>query len=329
MYILLGVLVVVFSFAMFPVWLSNVEFSGAIVAGIGYWMYGKRYRFHLAFLWIIYNFALSEVYADILEDYQSRLFANLLMVLMAFLIGELREHYDLQKEATKRLDDTVAEQNRQLDFLVAGLIERRERTRIEQGEELHNGVGQEMTGIQLYCETLAERMPALPDPAASMIFSLRDRARETHRIVRWTARTLFPVKINEIGLLAALRELVSCLEEAQGVEFIIGANTEAFDISTTTALQFYRIAQETLFYLLEHSDASRIRIDFEAQPRAYRLEITHNGKHLEFGSDKGVDVRVIEYRLRKISGIMTTSHIHAGLKKIIYLVPQESDKLVC
>lgn len=323
LYILLWALVIVFSFTMFPVWRSNVAFSGAVVTGIGFWLYGRRYALLFVLFWVIYQCSLCEVYADLLEYYQSRLVVNVLMVLLAYLIGGLRDNYDFLKETTKKLDKTVADQNRQLDVLVAGLIDRRERIRIEQGEELHDGVGQEMTGIQLYCESLAEKIPTTPNPAASLISSLSANARETHRIIRWTSRTLFPVKIVEIGLLAALRELVSCLEETQGVEFIIEANTESFDIPSTTALQFYRIAQESLFYILDHADASRIHIELEVQPHECQLDIIHNGKHLEFNCDKGVDIRVIEYRLKKILGVMTTSNPSSQIRKITYTVPQK------
>jgi len=329
LYILLWVLVILFSFSMFPVWRINVAFSGALVTGIGYWLYGKRYRFLLAGSWIIYHSSLCEVYGDILESYQSRFFANLLMVLLAFLISELRENYDFQKETTKKLDDAVAARNREWAVLVAGLIDRRERMRNEQGEELHNGVGQEMTGIQLYCEMLSEKAAATRNPAESLIASLRAGAQETHRIIRWTARTLFPVKIAEAGLLASLRELVSCLEESQDVEFAIEADTDSFPIPNVTALQLYRIAQETLFYVLKHTDARKICLDLEEQAHEYRLDIIHNGQKIGCGDTMGVDIRVIEYRLRKILGVMTTSSPHAGLEKITYTVPRAVHNVIC
>jgi len=329
LYLSLWVLAIVFSFAMFPVWRINVAFSGALVAGIGYWLYGKRYRFFLAFVWIVYLFSLSEVYGDLLEDYQARLFANLLIVLLAFLIGEMRENYDFQKEATNNLENAVAARNAEWTVLVAGLIDRRERMRIEQGEELHNGVGQEMTGIQLYCEMLAENAATPSNPSAALIASLRARAQEIHRIIRWTARTLFPVKIAETGMLASLRELLSCLEESRNVEFVIEANTERFTLPSVTALQLYRIAQETLFYVLEHSDARKICIDLEVQANACRLDISHNGKSTEFGCNKSVDIRVIEYRLRKILGGMTASNPHADLEKITYTVPYAGHGVRC
>jgi glucose-6-phosphate-specific signal transduction histidine kinase len=324
LYALLWILVIAFSFVMFPVWRLNVEFSGVIAVGLGYWLYGKKCRFLLAFSWIIYHFSLCEFYADILVYYQSRFFPPILVILLAWLVGELRENHDFLKETNEKLDKAVANQNRTLDALVAKLIDRRESMRIEQGEELHNGIGQEMTGIQLYCEALADKIAAAPNAiASSLIFSLRARARETHELVRWTARTLFPIKIAETGLLAALRELVAFLEESPGVEFTIEANTESLNMPDTTALQLYRISQETIFYILNNSAASNICINLVVQPYEYRLDISHNSKLNKFGCDKDVDIRVIEYRLKKISGIMATSNPHYCLNKITYTIPQK------
>jgi glucose-6-phosphate-specific signal transduction histidine kinase len=309
---------------MYPTWPSSVGIPVFALLGIGGWLFGRTRGFMIIIGMTLYHFLLWNVlYGDILVLYQATALGPVLLISIVWLSGTLRENQEAIKETNRTLDQLVHSRNAELNAVTAVLLDRTEKMRIEIGEELHNGIGQEMTGIQLYCSSLAEQMVKEHNPTASLALSLRARAQQTHELVRWAARTLFPVKIGEMGLLSALHELASCLEESKQVKFFITDDHGPLDIPDNTALQLYRICQETALYILNRSDASCINIELVELPAEYKLIISHNSESLEFKRHKDVDAQLIEYRLNKVSGTMTVDTHQRYTKKFTVSLSRE------
>lgn len=251
-----------------------------------------------------HSLLLSFIFADLVIYYQDRAIGSLIAVVVVLLTGTLREKLDAIKATNQSLDLLVAERNAELDGLASKLIADYENTRISLGQELHDGIGQQLTGIKLFCTSLADRLHAGQNPNVSMAYSLVEGITQTHNQVRLIARMLFPIQISRVGLFPALNELASCIQDMHHVEFSVTEPNALPKLTEHTSLQLYRICQETTNYALDHLEAKQIRVRLSASTNTCTLEFQHNGLPLRF-EDNSNALRLLDYRLRQISGTIT------------------------
>jgi len=155
-------------------------------------------------------------------------------------------------------------------------MSRRERRRI--GRDLHDGLGQELTGVALLLRSLARQLetdaPQLQAPANEII-ALVNRAIDGARSL---ARGLLPVTEEPGGLLAALRGLADRGRALYGLDVQCRSEiTPPLWLDESTANHLYRIAQEALTNAVRHAQASRVEILLRVAAGRYLLEIADDG----------------------------------------------------
>ena len=133
------------------------------------------------------------------------------------------------------------------------------------GQDLHDDIGQELTGLALKAETLAEiiDLDKTPDKAiARGIVADLDRTRKKLRLL---ARGLVPVEVDSKGLTAALLDLTARLGELNGVSCVLECQESALVEDSRVATQLYHIAQEAIANAIKHGQARTIKVLLEAQ----------------------------------------------------------------
>jgi len=178
-------------------------------------------------------------------------------------------------------------------------IATRERRRI--GQDLHDSIGQLLTGISLLSRSLAnslKRQGQAGDLDAAQISALADDASNQ---IRKISRGLMPTEIVDKGLFASLRELARTTTDSCGLLCVarIDETVEFADGAVETHL--YRIAQEAVNNAVRHAGATRIDIVVEQVNGLPRLEVFDNGKWKETMSDmNGIGMKTMEYRASAI-----------------------------
>lgn len=185
-------------------------------------------------------------------------------------------------------------------------IATRERRRI--GQDLHDSIGQLLTGISLLSRSLANSLKRLGhsgDLDAAQISALADDASNQ---IRKISRGLMPTEIVDNGLFDSLRELARTTTNSCGLLCVarIDEVVEFADGAVETHL--YRIAQEAVNNAVRHADASRIDIVVTQENGLPRLEVVDNGTWKEAVSDvNGIGMKTMEYRASAIG-----AHFKAG-----------------
>lgn len=302
LYILAWITFVISTFVLFPSLNSNALIPVFALLALGTWIYGRTAGLLLAQVAFIHHFAVFQFYATEYGTYTDRVTGTFLCIAVVVFCGTLSKSLEGIKEANLRLDVAVAERTAELTGLTHRLISNAEAARVSRGQELHDGIGQQLTGIQLYATSLAEQLLEEGNPSASLAHSLCNRSRSTHQLIRKTARSLFPVQINEIGLMPALEEMTACLAALKPVQTNIHAEGELLSLPSTTALQFYRICQETALYIITHSNAGKLAIRVTVSPREAQLSIRHDGGSLAERLEPSNEAKLIDYRLNLING---------------------------
>jgi signal transduction histidine kinase len=170
--------------------------------------------------------------------------------------------------------ERLKESEDKLRRLAAHLISIREEERAHIAREIHDELGQVLTGIKMEVGWLQKRLrePALLEKCDSMA-KLIDSSVQT---VRKIATGLRPEMLDDMGLIAAVGWQAKDFQKRTGIRCRSKLPPETkldLDISTTA----FRIFQEILTNVARHSRATRVDIELELTPEALRLEVCDNG----------------------------------------------------
>jgi len=179
----------------------------------------------------------------------------------------------------------------------------REQYRI--GNDLHDGLGQELTGIALMLRGVAGRLtteyPAIL-PEVESITRLVSNAIENTRAL---ARGLSPVNLERGGLQDALEGLAMNAMELYGVQVVFSHRLQgAKPLGAELANHLYRIAQEAVRNAVRHGQARTIRLHLAVARAKVSLAITDDGIGLpEQAMDAtGMGLKIMRYRARMLGG---------------------------
>jgi PAS domain S-box-containing protein len=172
----------------------------------------------------------------------------------------------------------------------------RERQNI--GRDLHDGLGQELTGVALMLRGLAGRVQERCPDSVESIQEIADVVNGSIQNARSLAHGLLPVRETG-GLTLALHELASRSRDLYGLEvdvrLDVGPEVNFGDIE---ASHLYRIAQEALTNAARHGHASHVEIALSAARHAFLLSISDDGEGMGVpeGPYTGMGLKIMKYR---------------------------------
>ena len=125
-----------------------------------------------------------------------------------------------------------------------------ERRRV--ARELHDEIGQLLTGLLLRSETLARRVP---EELRGDVEGMREASRQAAEEVRVIARRLRPEALDELGLQSALLALCTAVASRAGITVERHLERD-LPLTSEEELVIYRVAQEALTNVVRHSGAT-------------------------------------------------------------------------
>lgn len=176
-----------------------------------------------------------------------------------------------------------------------------ERWRI--GHDLHESLGQHLTGITFLCKSLQQRLQGRNLPEAAEAGELSTLVNKAINQTRTLARSLSPVEPKAEGLIAALRELTEGIARGHRVSCVFRYDRSlAFD-DNYKAMQLYLIAQEALNDAVRRAKAKRITVTLSRRRDQVHLVIEDNGAAGR-EAQPGPNLQMIQYRAGLIGGAM-------------------------
>ncbi len=147
-----------------------------------------------------------------------------------------------------------------------------ERRRV--GQELHDEIGQRLTGILLQLGRIADDTAPELHPR---LVAVQEEVRATLDEVGGLAWQLRPGILDDLGLLSALEALVQTLGERSETRIELSLPPELGRLAPEVELAVYRVAQESLHNALRHADARSVRVSLRTGGRALELEVVDDG----------------------------------------------------
>jgi two-component system sensor kinase FixL len=200
-------------------------------------------------------------------------------------------------------------------------ISEREQARI--GQEVHDGLCQQLVSLAFDANALKTQLRGKNRPESAMVERLVKYLDISITEARRLARGLFPIRLETEGVSPAIEELLL----NTGDRFGLTCQFEAEPLiiaNTNIATNLYRIAQEALNNVVKHSRANQVRVKLRQRDGHVELRIEDNGIGMPGSraeSHPGMGLHIMDYRARNIGGSLQFESQPGGGTIICCLVP--------
>ena len=190
-------------------------------------------------------------------------------------------------------------------FTEQALVNAIENERREIGRDLHDALGQIITGISLLSKSLAKKLSthdaALADDAQTIATMCAGAATEAKRL----AYGSFPTELERQGLQSALEQLLYDVRKVHHIETHFICERRAKGMPSATELHLYRIAQESLANAVKHGRPRNIWLKLVEDNEGTSLEIRDDGTGIKSPPESGaisMGLHIMRHRASLIGG---------------------------
>ena len=199
--------------------------------------------------------------------------------------------------AFNRMLDRLERERRQSGRRVLAAQEA-ERTGI--ARDLHDEVGQLLTGALLQLNSIAERAPA----DRQELDEARQAVRQALDEVRRISSELRPEMLEHLGLVSALTELSTTFARVSGVDVERQFDRSLPKLAPDTELAVYRIAQESLTNVARHAQAKQVTITLERGHDSVVLRVIDDGRGFSGAPEEHGGLRSMRERALLVEGAL-------------------------
>jgi len=247
--------------------------------------------------------------------FQAAVLAALLVILLILL--DRFHHFLLGALAAQCRGMQVRQR---LEREMAGISDG-ERRRL--GQDLHDGVCQQVTAALLRCQALERRLERGGTVSSTDFAPLSSLLADTIDDARNVARGLCPLEPEPEALAPALRALTKRTQELAAVRCECTTAGDVRVADPATAQHLYRIAQEALSNAVRHAKASRIRLEFRGTDGEFTLQVEDDGVGLPAAAPAGgMGLRTMMYRAEVLGGKLTLAPAAGGGTRVTCRVPR-------
>jgi signal transduction histidine kinase len=233
-------------------------------------------------------------------------------------VNRLQGHIERQRRGEQH--------NREdLERLSARLVDVQEQERRTLARELHDEVGQALTAVKMDIG-IALRSEQLETRAHSALEEARDLSDHTLRSVRDMSQLLHPSALDDFGLPATLTTYLKHFSHRTGIRAQL-AETMERRLAPGIELCVYRIVQEALNNVAQHSGASACTATLSEGANQLRLVVEDNGRGPgggRFGHGRGLGLIGMRERAQALGGTFTISERDGGGTVLAVTLPLET-----
>jgi two-component system sensor histidine kinase UhpB len=194
-----------------------------------------------------------------------------------------------------------------------------ERRRI--GQELHDEIGQRLTGILLQLGRVSSEAP---ESLRERLGAVQEQTRAALDEVGALAWQLRPGILDDLGLLSALKALVHTLQQHSDAPIETAFPDRLEPMAPEVELAIYRIAQEGLNNALRHAGARTIRLELRLDDERLELVVTDDGRGIPSDEAEGPGIRGMRERSLLVGGRLRIDSPWGRGVRVRLDVPRES-----
>lgn len=216
--------------------------------------------------------------------------------------------------------------NEQLRNLSIHLEEVRENERALIAREIHDELGQQLTGLRFDLGWIGKRLPAGESELSARIGTMAQLVDRTIKTVRRIAMELRPRMLDDLGLVAAMEWQVSEFQERTAIPCQFRVSSSELVVEQRRATAVFRILQEALTNIIRHSEATRVDVFLSESNGMLVLKIVDNGKGISKNAVRGkasFGIMGMHERAREWGGSVTFTGQPGHGTNILVVIPLE------
>ncbi|WP_146663119.1 PAS domain-containing protein [Anaerohalosphaera lusitana] len=202
-----------------------------------------------------------------------------------------------------------------------------EREREWTGQELHDSLGQQLTGIAIMSKVLANKLKEKGIAESENADAISEMIKHSIEKTRAIAKGLHPIDIGNSGLCEAMRNLAANTASLFRVECSFSGDVEIEICDTAAAMNLYRIAQEAITNAIRHGHADNIDVTLDCNGENGNLRIVNDGAPFSINTEKskGMGLRLMKHRAEMIDGKLEICQRRGGgaIVTCAFKLPQE------
>ena len=188
------------------------------------------------------------------------------------------------------------------------VVESSHRVQMRIGQDIHDGLGQHLTGISFLSRALEKNLAGQNRPEAAEAGEISRLVLDALAQTRNLARGLFPVEIECKELVHALKELAEATEQLFNIPCLAECDESVVVHDQTACTHLFRLAQEAINNAVKHGQPHRVGIALRRGGGAgcATLSITDDGAGIapESSRKTGLGLRIMNYRAQKAGGTL-------------------------
>lgn len=192
------------------------------------------------------------------------------------------------------------------------------------GRDLHEGLGQHLTGVELMLEALQKSLERESEENAARAAAISRHVRDAIRQTKCLARGLSPVETEPNGLMSALQELARSVREIFHLPCAFRVREPVLISDPLAATHLFRIAQEAVANAVKHDEIRTLTIEIDRQDGEARLSIADDGRGLRAEKNRGDGLRLMSCRAAVIGGRIEVQSNPTKGTKVVCVAPISS-----
>ena len=180
------------------------------------------------------------------------------------------------KIALTNIDDTILEVQKK-DELGVRIIMAQEEERQRVARDIHDGPAQSLTNLSLKTEIIEKMLGIDLEQARKEIRDLRKLVRGSLQEIRRIIFDLRPMSLDDLGLIATLKEYTNRLMNETDIDIILDAYPEHIHVDSLIEVAIFRIIQEALNNVIRHANASQVFINLKIMEDTLIGSVIDNG----------------------------------------------------
>lgn len=187
--------------------------------------------------------------------------------------------------------------------------------------ELHDSLGQELTGLSLQAQSLARALEDSAPEQARAARRIATVARSSVESVRKLAAGLMPAELLPDGLPAALGALRAQAQRLFGLRVDLSCPEDLERLEDVSIIHLYRIAQEAVTNAAKHSRARRVRIALSRRRSLLELSVADDGVGLRRRRPGGLGLKIMRQRCLTLGGTFSVRPGRRGGTEVLVRIP--------
>jgi signal transduction histidine kinase len=215
-----------------------------------------------------------------------------------------------ERAERKRAEQQLRQSHEQLRALSIYLQYVREEERIRIAREVHDELGQALTGLKLELIWLGSRLSRRLKTLHAKIRSMAEHIDDTIHAIRRIATELRPGLLDTAGLVAAIEWQANEFQTQTGIECRVNAAIDETLDDQDLNTAFFRIFQETLTNVIRHAHATKVDVHMTEHAGHLVLEVKDNGRGIsdeEIHNTKSIGLLGMRERAALLGGRVTFS----------------------